>query len=70
MDYDPDTSLALCTIELVRVGLVLENDGTGGITLASTSEGLVCKLLAQGFKVIAEHSGCWLGVLEVATRRP
>ena len=30
-DYDPGTFLALCSIEPVCVGLVLGNDGTGGL---------------------------------------
>ena len=30
-DYDPGTLLALCFIEPVCVGLVLGNDGTGGL---------------------------------------
>ena len=37
-DYDPDASQALCFIESNFVGLALEQDGTGGSTLAHTSQ--------------------------------
>ena len=37
-DYDPDAYQALCFIESNFVGLALEQDGTGGSTLAHTSQ--------------------------------